>query len=160
MNEFFILCSGFELGRKLSNVMNLKLSLCMCAPEHLNWDRISIGENLNCQNITNLRNLDPKITKNSFNLKIKTSSPPTPYYSTEHISSTSQFDLLRQQSENFYFRVSGVAGDRFLMNFTSLINFHYEWIFHPMFRFWAPPQTMKYHESEALLLHVHSWTPK
>ena len=70
------------------------------------------------------------------------------------------FDLLRQQSEKFYFRVSGVAGDRFLMNFTSFINFHYEWIFHPMFRFWTEPQTIKYHESEALALHVRSWTPK
>ena len=54
-----------------------------------------------------LTNLDPKITKMSVNLKIKTSSPPTPYYSTEHISSTSHFDLLRQQSEKFYFTVSG-----------------------------------------------------
>ena len=99
--------------------------------------------------------------------KIKTSSPQPPYYSTEHThscnicsTSHSQSDLLRQQSEKFHFRVSGVAGDWFLMNFTSLIIFHYEWIFHPMFRFCPEPQTIKYHESEALALHVHSWTPK
>ena len=28
------------------------------------------------------------------------------------------------------------------------------------FRFWAESQTIEYFESEALLLHVHSWTPK
>ena len=57
MNNFLILCSGFELGRKLVYIMNLKLSLCMCAPKHLNCYRKPIREDLNGQNITNLKNL-------------------------------------------------------------------------------------------------------
>ena len=41
----------------------------------------------NCQNITNIQNQTPKITKMSIFLKIKTSSAATPYYSTEHVHS-------------------------------------------------------------------------
>ena len=84
-NVTFILYSGFEVGRKLLYITNIELSLCMRAPEHLNYDRKPIREDLNGQSITNLRNLESKITKMSFNLKIKTSLPPTPYYSTEHL---------------------------------------------------------------------------
>ena len=91
MNKFFMPKFRLWTGPQTISYFKLKLSLCICAPEHLNCDRKTIREDLNGQSITNLRNLTPKITKISFNLKIKTSSPPTPYYSREHISSTSHF---------------------------------------------------------------------
>ena len=77
--------SDFELSLRLSNFRDLKLSLCMSKAEYLNWYRKTVWDHLNDWKVSNIENLTSKIFKSSLLIKIKTSSPPTPYYSTEHL---------------------------------------------------------------------------
>ena len=81
----------FESYSTLSKINHLELSCCKSKLKYHKLISKNYPRRFECSKYHKLKNLTLKITQSSFYVKIKTSSPPTPYYSSElkEISSTS-----------------------------------------------------------------------
>ena len=57
----------------------------MSKAEYLNSDKKTVSDDLNGQKVSNIENMTLELFKMSDLSKIKTSSPPPPYYSIEYL---------------------------------------------------------------------------